>query len=48
MLVLNQCSEVDLLICQDISPEDRGEVQAALLGLEVLECLFDVGEVSVL
>ncbi len=48
MSVFNQCSKVNLSICQDILPEDGREIGVALLGLEVLQCLFDIGEVGVL
>src|SRR5258708_18933974 len=48
MLVFNQCSKVNLLVCKDISPEDWGEVGSTLLGFKVLECSFNVGEIGVL
>src|SRR5258708_35149373 len=48
VLVLHQCSKVDLSVFQDITPEDGREVQAALLRFKVLEGLFDVREVGVL
>ena len=47
-LVFNKHSKVNLLVSKDISPEDRQEVRAILLQLEVLEGMLDVGEVDIL
>ncbi len=47
-LVFDKRSKVDLSVSEDVSPEDRREVRAILLRLEVLEGALDVGEVDIL
>ncbi len=46
--IFGQCSEINLLIHEDVSPEDGGKVWMILLGFKVLEHLLDIGEVGVL
>src|SRR5258707_3745414 len=46
--VFNQHCEINLSVCQDISPEGWGEIWVILLGLKTLECSLDIDDVGVL